>query len=216
MVYPTRLSQKRTCLVGAEFVRRGRTIVRAGYAAAVGEKRRVSWEAVTALGTVFTGLVIVVSAVVAAGQLRQFRAQRQDWTAIELVRSLQDDAMGRAYRNVFYPSAGKPATRLAAESFEHEDAAVVLGFRFEMLGVLVYRGVIPFDIVEDLVGGLVLGSWTRLKANVLQTRIEYEWPGYLEWFQWLAEQFETRARFEQTPAHIRVKHWRPPGIAMRR
>ncbi len=86
---------------------------------------------------------------------------------------------------------------------------MVLGFRFEMLGVLVYRRVIPFEIAEDLVGGLVLGAWNRLTDTTLETRVTLEWPAYFEWFQWLAEQFEKRERLQQTPAHIRADDWRP-------
>ena len=158
----------------------------------------MNWEAVTAVGTVHH-FVIFVTALVGIGQLRQFRAQRQDAAAVELVRSLQDDAFMQAYRRVFSASG----------HCEYEEAAVVLGFRFEMLGVLVYQGTIPFDIAQDLVGGLVLGAWNRLRQTTIEMRLELGWPAYLEWFQWLAEQFERRDRLQQIPAHIRAVDWRP-------
>jgi hypothetical protein len=169
----------------------------------------MSWEAVTAVGTVFTGLVIVVTAFVGVNQLRQFRAQRRDAAAVELVRSLQDDTFLDAYRMIF--AAGDDA--LSADPRQttapYNRAAVVLGFRFEMIGVLVYRGTIPFEIAEELVGGFVLLAWRRLKNTILEARIALAWPMFLEWFQWLAEQLEKRQRLEQTPAHIRVAEWQP-------
>jgi hypothetical protein len=102
----------------------------------------VSWEAVTAVGTVFTWLVIVVSALVGIGQLRQFRAQRQDAPAVELVRSIQDHAFLQAYLKVFSAPAQAGATDGHGGGSKEREAEVVLGFRFEMLGVLVYRRVI--------------------------------------------------------------------------
>lgn len=167
----------------------------------------MNWEAVTAAGTVFTGLVIVATALVGVDQLKQFRRQRRDVAAVELVRSIQDDTFLKAYRTVFESPARAEAQR---DDAVYDEAAVVLGFRFEMIGVMVHRGAIPFDIAEDLVGGLVLGAWNRVKDSAVQSRVALGWPAYLEWFQWLAERFESRKRLEATPAFSREQAWKPP------
>ncbi len=172
---------------------------------------RVIWEAVTALGTAFTALVIVASAIVGFGQLSQFRGQRRDTAAVELVRSLQDDSFVRAFGLVYSLPVGTPASEFRAKGVDYVDAGVTIGFRLEMLGVLVHRGAIPFDIVEDLAGGMIVGAWRRLADLTRETRREKEWPQYLEWFQWLAERFEERDRLNAAPAHLRLKDWRPPG-----
>lgn len=112
----------------------------------------VNWEAVTALGTVFAGLVVVVTALVGISQLRYFRVQRRDIAAVELVRSLQDESFLKAYRNVFAVSPKGHEIDRRYGNVEYDEAAAVLGFRFEMLGMLVCRGTIPFEIAEDLVG----------------------------------------------------------------
>jgi hypothetical protein len=44
----------------------------------------------------------------------------------------------------------------------------------------------------------------------IEVRREQDWPMYLEWFQWLAEQLESRGRLRETPAHIRVRDWTDP------
>ena len=56
----------------------------------------ISWDAITAIGTVFTGLAIVVTAIAGVDQLRQLRAQRRDAAAVDLLRSLQDESFSRA------------------------------------------------------------------------------------------------------------------------
>ena len=169
----------------------------------------MSWEAVTAIATAFTGCIIAITALIGVYQLRQFQQQRSDSSAIELMRSLQDTTFAHAFRVVLALPAGFSASQLLAAGPEIEEAAQILAFRFETLGLLVYRGAIPFDVMDDLVGGAAVSIWNRLKDGVGQTREEQNWPMYCEWFQWLAEQFEKRGRLQQVPAHIRVKDWSP-------
>ena len=165
----------------------------------------MTWEAVTALATAFTGCVIVVTALVGIYQLRQLREQRRDAAAIELMRSLQDVTFARAFFIIFSLPAGASASDLQAAGQEFEEAAQILAFRFETLGLLVYRGTISFELMEDLMGGAVLGVWDRLKDETRRIREEKHWPMYCEWFQWLAEQLEKRGRLQQVPAHIRLR-----------
>ncbi len=167
----------------------------------------MNWEAVTAVSTAFTGLVILVTALVGANQLGQMRAQRRDAGAIELVRSLQDQDFSRAFTLIMALPVGISAEELRSLGHVYTDAVQTLAFRFETLGVLVYRGAVPFDIAEDLVGGAILSIWLRLRNIAEETRDVQSWAMYLEWFQWLAEQFEKRGRFEQTPAHVRHRNW---------
>jgi len=164
----------------------------------------VNWEAVTAVATAFTGCVIAVTALVGIYQLRQFREQRRDAAAIELWRSFQDTTFARAFLTILSLPGGAPVSELRAHGPEVEEAAQILEFRFETLGLLVYRNTISFDVVDDLIGGGILTVWHRLKAVINQTREEKNWPMYCEWFQWLAEQFEKRGRLQQIPAHLRL------------
>jgi len=184
-----------------------------GPALAFPKQRRVFWEALGAISTALTFLVIAVTAIVSVHQLRQLRGQRQDVAAVELVKSLQDEGFVRACRVVLSLSEEMSAADISAKGSDFQEAALLLGFRFETLGVLVYREAVPFAVAEELVGGLVVGSWRRLKANIANKRESLGYPMYLEWFQWLAEQFEKRQRLDQLPAYLRVADWRPPGRA---
>jgi hypothetical protein len=170
----------------------------------------MSWEAVGALSTAFTGLVIVVTAFAAISQLRQLREQRRDSAAIELMRSLQDAEFIRAFRVLMSLPVGIAADELRSRGTEYSDAAYLMGLRLEMLGVLVHRGAIAFDVTEDLAGGAIVSMWLRLKAFAQETRADQQYPTYLEWFQWIAEQYEKRDRLHQRPAHERHRAWSPP------
>jgi hypothetical protein len=169
----------------------------------------MSWEALTAVSTAFTGLVILVTALVGVNQLAQMREQRRDGAAVELMRSLQDSDYARAFSLIMSLPAGISSEELRRRGHEYAEAATILTFRFEMLGVLVYRGTISFGLTEELVGGAVVSVWHRMKTLVQETRDAQDWPMYLEWFQWMAEQFEGRGRLLQVPAHERHRGWSP-------
>ena len=171
----------------------------------------MSWEAVNGLSAVFTGVVIMVTAFAAISQLRQLREQRRDSAAIELMRSLQDGEFIRAFRVLMSLPVGVDAEEFRSRGTEYVDAAYVMALRLEMLGVLVHRGAIAFDVTEDLAGGGIVSMWLRLKDFARETRVEQHYPMYLEWFQWLAEQYEKRDRLHQSPAHERYREWTPPG-----
>jgi hypothetical protein len=169
----------------------------------------MNWDALTAVATAFTGCIIAITTLVGVYQLRQLREQRRDTAAIELMRSLQDTAFARAFLLILSLPAEMSEADARKHSSEVEEAAQILAFRFETIGLLVYRGTISFDVVEDLVGGAVVSIWYRLKDVTLRTREEKDWPMYCEWFQWLAEQFEKRGRLSQVPAHERLTEWSP-------
>jgi hypothetical protein len=170
----------------------------------------MSWDAVTALSTAGTTLVILVTAVAGIAQLRQLRAQRRDSAAVELMRSLQDNEFIRAFGLLIALPPGIAADELRSRGLDYTNAALLIGLRLEMLGVLVHRGAVAFDVTEDLAGGGIVSMWLRLEDFARATREEQRYPMYLEWFQWLAEQYQKRDRLHQTPAFERHKAWTPP------
>jgi hypothetical protein len=169
----------------------------------------MNWEAITSISTVFTGMVIAVSAIVAVVQLQHLRAQRRDTAAIDLIRSVQDADLARAFTLVMSLPAGVSAEALHAKGPQYVEAAHLLGLRFEMLGLLVYRRVVEFEVAEDLTQGGVLGAWARLEQTAIHTRKTQNLPLFLEWFQWLAEQYEKRESAQRLPAHELYRDWQP-------
>jgi hypothetical protein len=169
----------------------------------------MSWEGVTAISTVFTGIVIAVTAIVAVVQLQHLRAQRRDSAAIELIRSVQDVDLARAFTLIMSLPPGISADDLHAKGPQYVEAGTLIGLRFEMLGLLVHRGVIAFDVVEDLTQGGVLGAWARLESTTMQTRKTQNLPLFLEWFEWLAAQYEKRGSADRPPAAQVHRDWEP-------
>lgn len=169
----------------------------------------MGWDAIAALSGALTSLVIVVTAYAGVVQLRQLRAQRRDTAAIELMRSLQDPDFSHAFSLLLGVPAGISGADLRALGKEYLDATQLIALRCEMLGVLVHRGAVDFEVTEDLCGGGIVSLWQRVKGHALDVRIAQNYPMYLEWFQWVAEQYEKRSRLTQMPAHERHRDWTP-------
>ena len=91
---------------------------------------------------------------------------------------------------------------------QYEDAAYIIGAKFETMGLLAFRQIIPLDLVEELIGGTVVGFWKSLRPWIEHQRMQKGEARLLEWFQWLAERLAERARSSQAPAYELYRNWR--------
>jgi hypothetical protein len=75
------------------------------------------------------------------------------------------------------------------------------------MGLLVYRNIASFSIVQDLCGGLLMEMWRTIKPWCSQNRELHNNPRFGEWVQWLAERME-EAEADITPAYDAYKNWK--------
>ena len=157
------------------------------------------------------GAVAVVAAIVfGLAQIRQFRQQRRDALAVELMRSIQDAEFTRSFRLLLALPEGISAEDLRARGEAYDIALWSLAAKYETLGYLVFRGIMPIELVEELVGGVGVHLWRRILPWVRALREEQGQPLLLEWYQWLAERLEERDRPNAVPAYVRHRGWMPP------
>lgn len=159
---------------------------------------------------VLGALAVVAAITFGLAQIRQFRQQRRDILSVELMRSIQDTEFTRSLRLLLEIPVGSSAAEIRARGPATEDAAWSLSAKYETLGYLVYRGIMPFELVEELVGGVGVHLWDRLYPWAAALREEQGQPLLLEWFQWLAERLRDRDRTQAVPAFDRLRDWRPP------
>jgi len=153
-------------------------------------------------------VTIVGGAVFGLMQLREFRIQRRDAIAAELMRGFMSPELSNAIVLIRALPDGVSAEELRARGPEVEYAAVLINMTFETMGLLVYRRIAPFPLVLELAGGIVVVSWRKLGAWMQQVRVEQAQPSWAEWFQWLAQQCEQRKSLV-APAHERCRDWQP-------
>jgi hypothetical protein len=162
------------------------------------------------LADILSGSAVLGGAAFALIQLREWRRQRRENAAAELVRSFYNPEFARAVRLIRLVPDGCGATELRAKGAEYEEAAILVSFAFETIGLLVFRGVTPFSIVEELTGGLALLMWRKLERWQRDVRVESAQESWSEWFQWLAERLGERGGAAgQRPAHEAFSSWRP-------
>ena len=136
---------------------------------------------------ILSGAAVIGGAAFAVIQLREYRKQRRENAAAELVRSFYNADFVRSVRLIRLIPDGCTAAELRAKGPEHEEAAILISFAFETIGLLVFRRVTPFSIVEDLTGGLAVLMWHKLQRWEEDVRAENAQPSWSEWLQWLVE-----------------------------
>lgn len=166
-------------------------------------------EAVAILGEFLGSLAVVAAVIFGYVQIRHFRIQRRDLAAIELVHSFQDERFAHGYKLLHVLPVGLSGEEFKALGDEYVDAALSIGMKYETVGLLVFRGIVPLEIVEELVGGAGLILWQRMKPWVYAMREESGHSELLEWFEWLTIQFEGRRSDSNVPAYQRHRDWTP-------
>jgi hypothetical protein len=161
------------------------------------------------VATIATAAAVIVALVVGLAQVRQTQRQRREQAAVEVMHDLVTPEFVSAMVPIMEMRQGASAAELRAAGPKVTDAIVVVDFPIEAVGTLVFHGVIPIAIVDDLCGGMIVGGWSRVAAYVEEFRRERGWDGYGEWWQWLAERLaERHARAPRVPAHRAHADWR--------
>lgn len=143
-------------------------------------------------------------------QLLHYRQQRRDLAAIELTRSFQSPAFAQAFRLIMSLPDGISAKNLREREPAYENAAIQVSFTLESVAIMVHRRLVDLDTVWELMGGVLLNVWNKLRSWVEDVRTEQEQEKFDEWVQWLAEQMERRmAEKGVAPAYKLYREWAP-------
>ena len=144
-------------------------------------------------------------------QLNQSRRQRRELAILECARSFEDKDFTEAYRLISRLPAGISVADFEKLGDQYEAAALRVGMKFETMGLLVHRGVVPIDAMSDLVGGAALTIWNVIQPWVEETRIQRLHPTFWEWYQWLVERLLDRGRADRPPVFLTEKNWKEPN-----
>jgi hypothetical protein len=167
-------------------------------------------ETLANLAEIFGAITVIGGAVFAVSQLREFRRQRRETVAGELMRSCYNPELARAVYLVRQAPDGVGAGDLRAMGEEYDRAAILICTTCETIGLLTFREIASFMLVRELTGGLAVVMWRKLSRWVEEVRDEQGQPSWAEWFQWLAERLDEWAEENQrAPAYIREAAWRP-------
>ena len=159
------------------------------------------------------GVIIVVGGLFfAVLQMRQIRQQRRELAAIELFRFFGNPQFTNAYKRILRMPDGLGADDIRGEDTGLEDAAVLISATMENIGVMTYQRIVPFLVVNNLIGQSVPILWHKLERWAVTLREEQNSDSAFEWFQWLAERLEEYQPEDSAPAYISKRTWVPAHL----
>jgi hypothetical protein len=154
-------------------------------------------------------IAIVMALVFAGVQVREANRARRDQAAVALLQSAQGDSWTHSMDTISRIPAGLDAEDVDAQGALATAALVDFAVRLESIGYMVFSRLVSLDMVDDLLGGVILMFWSRAQAWTLRERARTGNGKLFEWCEWLADRVaERRATRGHEPAHLKHRGWR--------
>lgn len=160
------------------------------------------------------GVIIVVGGLFfAVLQLRQFRQQQRELAAIELFRFYGDAQFTKAFNRVMHMTDEMTAEEMRSDEDGLEDAAMLISSTMENIGVMTYQRIVPFTVVNHLIGASAIVMWNKLRLWTHTVREETDNDFMFEWFQWLVDRLDEFDDTDERPAHEALTDWVPQNLS---
>lgn len=157
----------------------------------------------SAIASIAEAVAVITAVVFGLMQVRHLRAKLRREGAFHLVQSLRTPEMLQALHLLDRLPAGLTGSQLENRPKDEILALQVLMGTWESLGILVSRGEVGLDLVDDFYSGSIVQSWQKLRPAVEDLRTETGRETRWEWFQWLAERLlDHEALVPAVPAYL--------------
>lgn len=145
------------------------------------------------IAQLFGNLAITVGIIIAILQVKQMKKQRKEMAAFEFFHAWQTPEFSKAVNEIQFLPDGVSTEELKAAKPEMESYAFLVHSFFESTGILVKRQIISFNVVNDLVGGVIQVTWKKLETWIHEWR-QARNPVAGEWFEWLKSEIENECK----------------------
>jgi hypothetical protein len=162
------------------------------------------------LAEIFGAFLVITGLLFGLMEIRHYRQQRQEAAAMEIMRAFQSVDFTRALRLVM--KYEKECQRCHEEDIPQElqDAAMLVSTTMEAVGLMVFQRIVPFRLVQQLMGGVIQASWRVLRLHTEWMRDDLSRASIHEWFQWLAERLgEYPEYLDEEGAYSKYGKWKP-------
>jgi hypothetical protein len=150
---------------------------------------------ITLIGAlIFTGL-----------QVRAANRARRDQAAVTVIETAAlGENSARFLELLSEIPEGASATAIEKLDADTKRQIFLFGLRVEVIGYMVFHGMVEVQTVNDLAGGAILSFWSRSKEWSLERRKRTGHDEFLEWCEWLATQIaQYRVKRPYVPAYSR-------------
>lgn len=159
-----------------------------------------------ALAGIIGALTIITGGGFALLQLKEFRRNRRYQAAADLFHQFSAPEAARAFKLVRHLPDNVTVAQLKEMDSEFEDSMLVVGMILESIGLMVYRRIASFEVVNDLAGGMIAMVWRKIGCWIIEWRELDNDPAFAEWFQWLAER-TAEFNSDYRPAYVAHADW---------
>ena len=129
---------------------------------------------------------------------------------MEIIRAFQSLDFNRALRLVMDYEQECQRCREQSMPQDLQDAAMLVSTTLEAVGLMVYQRIVPFRLVQQLMGGTIQASWRVLQPHTEWLREKLRRPSIHEWFQWLAERLDECPEYrDEVGAYLKYRDWKP-------
>ena len=149
-------------------------------------------------------LAITIGIIIAIVQVMQMRKQRKEMAAIEFINAWQIPEFSKAVNEIHILPDRVSSEALRSGHPEMENYAFMVHSFFESTGILVNRKIISFDVVNDLVGGVIQVTCKKLELWIHEWRDSRN-PVAGEWFEWLKVEIENKSKLPEIKEVAQVK-----------
>ncbi len=156
------------------------------------------------LAEIIGGLAVVFGISFGYLEYRRYKATIQREAAANLARSFQTQELAAAIRIVLElpEPIGKDDYQKLSES--EKNLIWLLFSSIESVGILVSRGDLTLELVDEFFSVPIEEGWGKLAPYVEDLREEFNSPQAWEWYQWLHERLRERhEKSPRVPAHVR-------------
>ncbi len=156
------------------------------------------------LAEIFGGIAVIFGITFAFLEFRRYREGVQREAASALARSFQTREFMAAIRVVLELPNPIGIDQYSKLPESHKDLVWLLFGSMESVGILVSRGDLPIELVDEFYSTPADEGWRKLAPFVEDLRQTLDSPQAWEWYQWLHERLlEHHKRYPRVPAHLR-------------
>lgn len=162
------------------------------------------------IAEIFGAFLVVSGVLFGLIEVRHYRQQRQETASMEIMRAFQSAGFTSALRLVMQYE--QECQRCHEDSIPQElqDAAMLVSTTLEAVGLMVYQRIVPFRLIQLLMGGVIQAGWRVLRSHTEWMREELSRPSIHEWFQWMAERLDEHPEYlDEIGAYSKYKDWKP-------
>ena len=162
------------------------------------------------IAEIFGALLVISGVLFGLIEVRHYRQQRQETASMEIMRAFQSPGFTSALQLVMQYEQECQRCHEDSMPKELQDAAMLVSTTLEAVGLMVYQRIVPFRLVQQLMGGVIQAGWRVLRAHTEWMRDELCRPSIHEWFQWLSERLDEHPEYlDEVGAYSKYTDWKP-------